>query len=639
MELLLLHYNTGQILAATNPDMVGLSKANEPFFVEGRTGTFIDQIRYEEPAGRMVMHISTPILDQNDKLVAVLAGHINLAEMTEIMRRASGMNPSEKSYLINERNRFVTQTNLGNKLTIEQEIHTDGVEDCLAQNNGTGFYSDYRGVPVIGAYRWIARSKACILTEIDQAEAYAPIWQLQMYILIAGGIIVILVGGASIIFTRHHLTKPIEELVKGAEEIGRGNLFYRITMNRSDEPGQLAAAFNKMAVQRQQMEWALRQARNNLERRVQERTKALRKSENKYRQLAETAEDMILTHTLDGRITYINPTGLELGQYSPEDIASMSIVNLVTPDAIPMLQSRREKRRQRDTSVFRFETDFVTKTGQTIPMEVMSSLMLRGDEPDEILILARDIRERKATEQVLAERAAELAESNAELEQFAYIVSHDLQEPLRMVTSYLQLLEQRTGGKLDDDSREFIGFAMDGANHMKALINGLLMFSRVGTRGYPPAPINCEAILDRVISTLQLTISDRQAVITRDPLPTVMADGFQLEQLFQNLLNNALKFNTASSPQIYVGVLRQKGVWRFWVQDNGIGIEPAYHQQIFDVFKRLHTRDEYAGTGIGLAICKKIVERHDGRIWVESQPGQGATFFFTLPANPAIDSR
>lgn len=633
-ELVLLHAETGQIIASTNADFIGQYRNNESFFIKGRNGTFADKISYEEPVARTIMHISTPVSDRNGNLVAVLVGHVDLTEMTEIMWRDSGLNPSEESYMVSSYNFFVTRPKLANQFSMAQEIHTRGVEDCLTRNNGTGFYDDYRGEPVIGAYRWVAEQELCILTEIDQAEALAPVERLQTYILLAGGIIVVLVGGTSLVFIRHSLTRPIKELVEGAEEIRRDNLNYRIKLHRRDELGQLAEAFNRMAAQRQQMEDDLRRARDELEIRVEERTVALRKSEKNYRQLAETAQDIIITHNLDGQITYINRTGLELGGYSFEEITQKNVVALVLPEDFSELADRRARRMQGDEAVLRFEVGFLTKSEKIVPIEVVSSLMVRDGEPNEILILARDISERKAAARALAERAEELARSNAELEQFAYIVSHDLQEPLRMVTSYLQLIEQRYADKLNDDGREFIGYAVDGTNHMKALINGLLMYSRVGTRGYPPAPINCEAILDRVLSTLQLTISDRQAVITHDPMPTVIADGFQLEQLFQNLVSNALKFNAGAAPaQIHIGVLQNNGGWRFWVQDNGIGIEPAYQKQIFDVFKRLHSRNEYSGTGIGLAICKRIVERHGGRIWVESEPGQGATFFFTLPAN------
>ncbi|MGK7903492.1 MAG: ATP-binding protein [Hormoscilla sp.] len=238
-----------------------------------------------------------------------------------------------------------------------------------------------------------------------------------------------------------------------------------------------------------------------------------------------------------------------------------------------------------------------------------------------------EIKQRKRTE-------AELKRSNAELEQFAYVASHDLQEPLRMVTSFTTLLGQRYSGKLDAQADQIINFAVDGATRMQALINDLLMYSRVGRYGKDFQLTDSEAALQKAIANLQFAISQSGADINADPLPTLLADEGQLVQLFQNLLSNAIKYRREEDPEVNVGSSRQEGEWLFWVKDNGIGIEEKQQERVFLIFQRLHTRQEYPGTGIGLAICKKIVERHDGRIWVESAPGIGSTFKFTLSDKP-----
>lgn len=225
----------------------------------------------------------------------------------------------------------------------------------------------------------------------------------------------------------------------------------------------------------------------------------------------------------------------------------------------------------------------------------------------------------------------ELTRSNTELQQFAYIASHDLQEPLRMVTSYLQLLERRYKHQLGADADDFITFAVDGAIRMKALINDLLMFSRVGTHGKPFQLTDCTMVVSRSIANLKIAIEESQATLTYDDLPEVMGDAGQLMQLFQNLISNAIKFRGDAPPVIHIGVAAQAEEWRFFVQDQGIGIAPEYAEQIFVIFQRLHRRTDYSGTGIGLAVCKKIVERHGGQIWVQSEAGNGATFYFTLP--------
>jgi light-regulated signal transduction histidine kinase (bacteriophytochrome) len=200
-----------------------------------------------------------------------------------------------------------------------------------------------------------------------------------------------------------------------------------------------------------------------------------------------------------------------------------------------------------------------------------------------------------------------------------------------MVTSYLQLLERRYKDRLDGDALEFINYAVDGSNRMKTLISDLLAYSRVGTRGKEFALTDCEEILGRVLENLQIAIEENRGKVTHDPLPKLMADDVQLESLFQNLIGNAIKFHGKKPPRIHVGVKKDEKDWIFSVSDNGIGIDPQYFERIFIIFQRLHNREEYPGTGIGLAISKRIVERHGGRIWIESHPGKGSTFFFTLP--------
>ncbi|OEU51911.1 MAG: hypothetical protein BA871_01880 [Desulfuromonadales bacterium C00003096] len=243
-----------------------------------------------------------------------------------------------------------------------------------------------------------------------------------------------------------------------------------------------------------------------------------------------------------------------------------------------------------------------------------------------------DITERKEAETKLTQTVADLKRSNTELEQFAYVASHDLQEPLRMVSSYVQLLARRYKGKLDSDADDFICYAVDGAKRMQVLINDLLVYSRVGTRGEPFEPTDCEDVLSQVLANLEVAIREGGAVVTHDTLPTVVADGSQLAQVFQNLISNAIKFRGEDTPYVHVAAERKDGEWEFFVADNGIGIDPEFFERIFVIFQRLHGRDEYSGTGIGLAVCKKIVERHGGRMWVESEQGKGATFYFTIPA-------
>jgi len=271
---------------------------------------------------------------------------------------------------------------------------------------------------------------------------------------------------------------------------------------------------------------------------------------------------------------------------------------------------------------------------------------IEGQGQDELGLLARRFNEMvtqlqattvskeelEKAHDALSRRTMDLARSNAELEQFAYVASHDLQEPLRMVMAYVQLLQRHYRGKLGKDADEFIGFAVDGAKRMQTLIEDLLTYSRVGSRGNAFAPTDINTVLGQTLTDLKTAIAEAGATVTCDPLPIVQGDETQLRQLLQNLVGNAIKYRGERPPEIHLGCKRDGENWHLWAQDNGIGIDPKYLDRVFVIFQRLHTPQDYPGTGIGLAICKKIVERHGGAMWVVSEVGKGSTFHFTLPA-------
>ena len=357
----------------------------------------------------------------------------------------------------------------------------------------------------------------------------------------------------------------------------------------------------------------------------------LRESEEKYRLLTETTCDIIVLHNMRGRIVYTNQAGLDLTGFERSEAIGQSITAFIPAEHQQGINTRQAQRAAGDKKTYRYQTEFVNRAGQRVPVEVDSTPILRAGQVREILVVARDITARVQAEAQLRHYAAELERSNQELQQFAHVASHDLQEPLRTIGSFTRLLAKRYWGQLDEEANQFVNFIIDGVERMQELLHNLLAYSRVDSQGQQPAPTDSQVVLQRALSSLRTAIAESGTKITHDPLPTVQVDAVQMTQLFQNLISNALKFQDKEPPRVHVSAERQDGGWAFSVRDNGIGIDPQHHEHIFEPFRRLHTHGEYPGTGMGLAICTKIVARHGGRIWVQSAPGQGATFYFTLP--------
>ena len=358
---------------------------------------------------------------------------------------------------------------------------------------------------------------------------------------------------------------------------------------------------------------------------------ALRHSESRYRRLFETAQDGILILDADtGQVVDANPFMRALLGYSPEEFVGRKLWEIGPFKSIEASKTIFSVLQVKDS--IRYESlSLERKDGHRVEAEFMSNAYFAA-ERRLIQCNIRDITDRRRLEKLAEEQIAELARSNAELAQFGYVASHDLQEPLRAVASCVQLLQKRYSGQLDARADEFIAHAVDGIKRMGTLIEDLLAYSRVGSQAQPLVRTDCARALSNALDDLSVAIHESGAVVTQDPLPVLVADATQITQVFQNLVANAIKFQGLEPAKIHVGAMLGGGFLTVTVRDNGIGMEEQYFQRIFEVFQRLHTRREYQGTGIGLAICKKIVERHGGRIWVESQLGQGSAFHFTLPA-------
>ena len=358
--------------------------------------------------------------------------------------------------------------------------------------------------------------------------------------------------------------------------------------------------------------------------------RALQESEDRYRKLVELSPDVVAIAT-EGKIAFLNEAGAKLfGVASPEEMYGRPVLEIVHPDYQQIVTQRLRQVMELGEQAPLIEEKILRRDGTVVWVEAVSRPFIYQGK-NAMLSVIRDISHHKALEEQLGDAATELTRSNKDLEQFAYAASHDLQEPLRMVTSFTQLLEKRYKGKLEKDADEFIGFIVDGATRMQAMISDLLDYSRVGTRGKAFQETDCEEVLRQATTNLIPAISESAAIVTHGPLPVVVADDGQMLRLFQNLVGNAIKFRSRETPRVHVSARRTDGEWEFSVRDNGIGIAPEFFDKLFVIFQRLHTREQYPGTGVGLAICKRIVERHGGRIWVESEAGKGSTFFFTLP--------
>ena len=595
----------GRVIVSTVASEEGMLKEDRPYFINGRKGPFVENAYYSLDQQGPAMAVSTPVRGPDGRLLGVLVGRLNLDDVGAIIGRRTGLRHTDDSYLVNRSNLLVSQPRfISDPAILRRGIHTAVVAACLAEGSGTILELDYRGVPSVAVYRWLTERELCLVAKMDQAEAFAPSRALGLQLLLAGGL-GLLAASLIAIWLARTVTRPVKLLQDGVERFGRGELQFRLHETSRDELGVLAREFNKMAD-------ALAKEHTHIQRRAE--------------QFFNLSVDMLATIGFDGYLKDLNPSWKRTLGYTPEELRARLYADFVHPDDLQSVVDRNAAL-QSAGGAMQFESRFLHKDTSS---RWISWAAVASAADGLIYVAGRDVTEGKLAEQQRAIQAAELERSNKDLEQFAYVASHDLQEPLRIVASYVQLLARRYRGRLDQEADEFISFAVDGATRMKTLINDLLAYSRIGTRGSEMTIVSMEAALERALGNLQLSVEDAGAEITHDALPNVRADETQMVQLIQNLVANAIKFHGAEPPRVHITARREGEMARFSIHDNGIGIEAQHLERIFVIFQRLHGQEEYPGTGIGLSVCRKIVERHGGRIWVESLPGHGSTFFFTL---------
>lgn len=664
LSFMVIDPDTAQVITSTDAIEEGKFKEDRPYFIGGKTDVYVQNIYYSVTLRAPAMTVSTPVRAADGTLLGVLAGRMNLTEMNTIINLKTGLHQSDDAFLVNTSNLFVTQPRLvPDPAVLQRGIHTEAVNRCLATHaDGVIAADDYRGVPSLIVYRWLPERDLCLIVKMDQAEAYVSSRAFGTTTFFVGALAML--GAIAIAFAlARSITRPIMELQGAVARYGQGDLDLRLPKFSNDEIGVLAREFVGMTSSLTEKDKQLRAYAQDLEKRVEERTVALQEKEHLLSESQRIAHIGSWEADLTtGKVIWSDEM-FRIYDVAPQSFvpAADSLIILLHPEDREAMGRwigaaiSGEKQKAIDVRVITRDGGirFIRGDGEII--------FDQSGRPVRAVGTAQDITERKRTEEALAKYAGELARSNSELEQFAYVASHDLQEPLRMVTSYLQLIERRYKSKLDSDADEFIAFAVDGASRMKTLIADLLAYSRVSRRGSEFEPVEMDLVLDHVLTDLQIAIGESQAVITHDPLPDVFADKTQIGLVLMNLIGNAIKFCGRETPRVHISATRQiadgesqiapglpsairhspSAEWCFSIRDNGIGIDPQFFERIFIIFQRLHTRTEYPGTGMGLAICKKIIERHGGRIWVESQADTGSTFYFTLPTsqNPVFSEK
>jgi len=604
----------GNVICSHLPNSVRQYQPDQhPWFFEGvrSGGLFVTDALLGPVSRRWATAVMVPLQDAQGKRAGVVLTALDLARLNQ--RVLGALPKSDVVAVIDRQDKFLLRSiDPANWIGKASKAAINDAARGKAEGNLTATGSD--GVKRLFAFTTMPTTGWRIGAGVPEAEVLASYFAQRNLTLALSGVM-----AALALLLAHRLaasiSRPTQQLAQVAARMAGADLQARATLSGPRELRDLGMQFNQML--------DIQVAANA----------ALNESEVRYRVLVDSAPFGISVHQ-QGRLVFVNPAAVAmLGATAASELLGRPIMHFIHPDSSQSVRERVQAILDRGENATPQLQKFVRVDGSVIDVEVQGTAVTFQGAPA-VQNSFQNVTERRQAQQALEAANQELARSNAELEQFAYVASHDLIEPLRSVSSSVQLLQKRYQGQLDARADEFIAHAVGGSVRMKALIDGLLLLSRVNASPRVLATIDSAAALQVACASLATAIAESAAQITHDALPSVVADPVQLAQLLQNLIGNAIKFRGDQPAVVNVGARREGAGWLFWVADQGIGIEPQYCSRIFELFKRLHTRDEYAGTGIGLAICKKIVERHGGRIWVESQPAlaPGATFYFTLPA-------
>lgn len=621
---------SGRVVASTDGPMTGMDLSSSIVFQHGSRGFYLDHLQSWED--ELHYSLSAPMADPSSgDFIGIAVIRFNEQQLEEILLERSGLGESGE---------LVLGQPDGDHIDLWYPANLTGLDDtvrnafqgsskavpmqlALRGEKGTTVSDDYRGVEVLASFKPVPDTGWGLVAKVDSDEAYEPIAMLNRYLLLAG---ILLTTGSVIAawFFSRIFSRRILALRDGVRAVSAGDLDTRLEIRGNDELQELGQTFNSMTS-------TLAEDRSNRIHAEEELQKSLHFTQDVIDGIADPT---MVIKVEDYRVTLANKA-VRSGLNGLDPVAGAMTChetshNRETPCTEPL-----EPCPIRNITVsgepMRVIHTHVNKDGIETYVDIIATPIFNDQgEVVQIIESCRDITDLKLVERELRQTLDELERSNIELQQFADVASHDLQEPLRMIASYVQLLRERYGSKLDADADEFIDFAVEGANRLQETINDLLSYSRVSTHETEQAPVDSNQALKSALENLKAAVHESGASVRSEPLPTVYADSFQISQLFQNLISNAIKFRGDDPPQVEIAAVERENEWLFSVSDNGIGIDKQYNERIFTIFQRLHTKEKYAGTGVGLAICKRIVERHGGRIWVESEPGHGSIFYFTI---------